>query len=103
MPNSSKIKKADKSKPGFLTNLKNAANYVKDSTVVKIATGSGVGRVIGVVMVVTAATVATIPATVIGKAKDFSKETLQKQPETSSTVHHRKQKKLLQSHSIKLG
>ena len=68
MPNSNNIKKADQSKPGFLTNLKNAANYLKDSTVVKIATGSGVGRAIGVVMVVTAATVATIPATVIGLA-----------------------------------
>ena len=68
MPNSSKIKKADQSKPGFLTNLKNAANYLKDSTVVKIATDSGVGQAIGVVMVVTAATVATIPATVIGLA-----------------------------------
>lgn len=100
MHNANNIKKADQSKPGFLTNLKNAANYVKDSTVVKIATGSGVGRVIGVVMVVTAATVATIPATVIAKAKEFSKETLQKQPETNSTVHHRKQKKLLQLPNI---
>ena len=68
MPNANNIKKANQSKPGFLTNLKNAANYVKDSTVVKIATGSGVGRAIGVVMVITAATVATIPATVIGLA-----------------------------------
>jgi hypothetical protein len=34
MPNANNIKKANQSKPGFLTNLKNAANYVKDSTVV---------------------------------------------------------------------
>ncbi len=49
-----------------LTTLKNIFNYVKDSAPVKIVTGSAVGRTIGVVTVLASATVATIPAALIG-------------------------------------
>ncbi len=49
-----------------LTTLKNTFNYVKDSAPVKIVTGSAVGRTIGVVTVLASATVAAVPATIVG-------------------------------------
>ena len=52
--------------PSRLTFLKNTFNYVKDSAPVKIITGSAVGRVIGVITVLASATVATVPATIVG-------------------------------------
>ncbi len=48
------------------TTLKNTLNYIKDSAPVKIVTGSAIGRSIGVVTVLTSATIVTIPATIIG-------------------------------------
>lgn len=65
MPDSHK--KEDKpSKTGFLSDMKNVINSVKDSKFVKISTGSAVSRAIGVVMIGMVATIATIPATIIG-------------------------------------
>lgn len=49
-----------------LTTLKNTFNYIKDSAPVKIVTGSAVGRTIGVVTVLASATVAAVPATIVG-------------------------------------
>ena len=62
------MSKSPNEDPGLsrLAVLKNTFNYVKDSAAVKIVTGSAVGRAIGVVTVLASATVATVPATVVG-------------------------------------